>query len=450
MKPGEKILSVRRASVAEDVSFSTILQAYMTLEDRGLIEARPQSGFYVRLQPRALPPEPDVSNPPLTATSVNVSATIRRIQAALSDPEIVPLGGAVPSQDLLPVRRLNRALASAARKSQGPQHTYGPIAGHSELRRQIARRAMDSGCNLRGEDILVTFGCMEAIQLSLRAVASPGDVIAVESPTYYAFLQMIEALKMKAVEIPTDPRTGIRIPSLVNAIRKYKIKACLLVTNFNNPLGSSMPPGAKKEIVELLARKEIPLIEDDIYGEIYFGEQRPRVCKSYDKKGLVLLCSSFSKVLSPAYRVGWVAPGRFWPQVEQLKFTGTYTTATPTQMAVAELMSNGGYDHHLRRIRNAYARQVQSMIDAVAKYFPAGTRVTRPQGGFVVWVELPKGIDAMKFHELALREKISTAPGPIFSARGQYGNFIRLNCSHPWSEQIEQAVFVLGRLARRK
>jgi DNA-binding transcriptional MocR family regulator len=190
------------------------------------------------------------------------------------------------------------------------------------------------------------------------------------------------------------------------------------------------------------------LIEDDIYGDLYFGKQRPKVCKAFDRRGLVLLCSSFSKVLSPAYRVGWISPGRFYKEIVRLKFTTTYTTATVTQMAIAEIIRNGGYEHHLRKLRKAYYNQVQNVIQAIAKYFPEGTRVTRPQGGFVLWVELAGTVDAMQLYRRALEEKISIVPGPIFSAKQQYKNFIRLNCSHVWSERFEQALFILGRLAR--
>lgn len=448
LRPGDKIPSIRKCSKMEKVSLSTVLQAYLLLEERGWIEARPQSGYYVRLHPRRLPPEPEISSPPMSATQVSVSDLVFRIQEAIAKPDIVPFGGAIPDPHLLPVRRLNRAMAIVARRSSGIDHLYGPIPGNEELRRQIARRAVDSGCSLTAGDLVVTFGCMEAIQLCLRAVASPGDTIAVESPTYYAFLQMLESLRMKVIEIPTDPGKGVSLDALQLALRKNKIRACLFVTNFNNPLGSRMPDSKKKTLVELLAKREIPLIEDDIYGDLHFAKHRPGVCKAYDKRGLVLLCSSFSKVLSPGYRVGWTAPGRFYQEILRLKFTSTYTTATPTQMAIAEFIRNGGYDYHLRRIRKAYSDQVQSVIQAISKYFPSGTRVTRPQGGFVVWVELPESTDAMDLYEKALKEKISIVPGTIFSAKKQFRNFIRLNCAHAWTEKSEQALFVLGRLAR--
>lgn len=447
LRGGEKIPSIRKLSRREKVSISTVLQAYGLLEDQGLIEARPQSGYYVRVHPRELPPEPTITNPSSTPSVVNITTLIASIQDAIDNPQIVPFGGATPGPDHLPFRKLNRALAQSVRKAEAASHFYGPPQGNEELRRQIAKRSIDWGCSLGPEELLITTGCTEAIQLCLRAVAGPGDAVAVESPTYYGFLQMIEVLRMKAVEISSDPKEGMNLNALSAALKRHSIKACIVISNFSNPLGSCMPDQKKKELVEILARRDIPLIEDDIYGDIYFGPERPGVCKAYDKKGLVLLCSSFSKVLSPGLRVGWTVPGRFRDDVKRLKFVNTITTCSAAQMAIAEILRNGGYDHQLRKNRKAYYQQVQNVTQGVAKYFPPGTRVTRPSGGFVLWVELPNKIDALELYRRAAQEKISIVPGIIFSAKQRYNNFVRLNCAHSWSEKLEHALFVLGRLA---
>ena len=447
--PGEKVPSVRRLSTQENVSISTVLQAYVLLEDRGLIEARPQSGYYVRLQRRALPPEPAMSQPSLSATRVNVSELVANIHDVIARPDFVPLGAATPSPEHLPIRKLNRILATIARESDGYEHSYGMAQGSEELRHQIARRSVDWGCSFSTSELVVTFGCTEAINLCLRAVAQPGDTIAVESPTYYGFLQIIESLRMKAVEIATSPRTGICIDALERAIEKHQIKACLVQSNFNNPLGTCMPDEKKKMLVDLLAKTQIPLIEDDIYGELYFGHERPKVCKSYDKHGLVLLCSSYSKCLSPGYRVGWTAPGRFKDEVRRLKLMNSLSCVPPTQIAIAEMLRTGGYDHHMRRIRRAYAYQVQKISEAIGIYFPRGTRITRPQGGFVLWAEFPASLDSLELYKMALEAKISIAPGSLFSPKQNFRNFIRLNCAHPWSDKIDQALATLGRLAHQ-
>ena len=290
---------------------------------------------------------------------------------------------------------------------------------------------------------------MEALNLCLRAVAKSGDIIAIESPAFYGTLQIIESLGMRALEIPADPRDGVVLCALASALKRQKVKACLFVTNFSNPLGSCMPGAHKKELVELLARREIPLIEDDIYGDLFFGSNRPGTAKAYDKKGLVLLCSSFSETLAPGYRVGWTAPGRFKPQIESLKFTSSMATVTAPQMAIAQFLQSGGYDRYLRKLRRTLMGQVQQMSSAVGRYFPDGTKATRPQGGYVLWVELPRTINSLELHRQALEQKISIAPGPIFSAKQRYKNFIRLSCGLPWSHKIDGAVQTLADLARK-
>ena len=281
-------------------------------------------------------------------------------------------------------------------------------------------------------------------------ICKPGDTVAVESPTYYNFLQAIEMLGLKALELPTHPRDGISIDTLQYVIEHNRISACLCITSFNNPLGSCMPEEqGKKELVELLASHEIPLIEDDIYGDISFSAQRPKAAKAFDKKGNVILCSSFSKTIAPGYRIGWTAPGRFRREIERMKSVTNLAAATPPQLALAEFLAKGGYDHHLRKIRRLYARHVHLMSELVLKHFPEGTKISRPSGGYVLWLEMPQEIDCLELYEKALKKGISFAPGPIFSSRQKYRNFLRLNAA-TWSDDIQEAIRTLGSLAMRK
>jgi DNA-binding transcriptional MocR family regulator len=288
---------------------------------------------------------------------------------------------------------------------------------------------------------------MEALHLCLRAVAVAGDTIAVESPSYYGILQLIESLGMRVLEIPGNPGTGLDLDFLETSLRQHRVKACLAVPTFSNPLGALMPDDAKKSLVRMLAQREIPLIEDDIYGDLFFGEVRPRPAKAFDRDGLVMLCSSFSKTIAPGYRVGYTAPGRFRERVERLKFAQTVATSTLPQMAVADFLDTGGYERHLRRLRHALADQVGRVSDAIAVSCPPGTRVSRPRGGFVLWVELPPGKSALELHTRALERGISIAPGPIFSAKQRFSNCIRVSCGFPWSDVLERSIQTLGRLA---
>ncbi|MSU57791.1 MAG: PLP-dependent aminotransferase family protein [Pedosphaera sp.] len=446
LRPGERVPSVRKYSEQQDVSIATVMQAYRLLEDRGIIEARPQSGYYVRTRRWELPPEPAMYRPKPKATNVRTSELVLNVVKAARIPGVVPLGATMPNPELFPIRELNRAMAAACRRAPHISHGYSPPAGGAILRHHLAQRAMEAGCTLSPDDLIVTCGATEALNLCLRAVAKPGDVIAIESPTFFGILQIIEALGMRVCEIPSYPREGVCLDELESRLKSCRIKACVFTLNFSNPLGSCMPDEKKKRLVEMLAEREIPLIEDDIYGNLAFAPTRPKSAKAFDTDGWVMSCDSFSKTLAPGFRVGWVAPGRFRQKVEFLKLVTTHSTASPTQLAMGEFLRNGGYDHHLRKLRRLYAAQSCRMIDAVGRHFPEGTRVSRPTGGMALWVELPAHLRALDVYERALAEKISIAPGPIFSAKQGFQNFLRLNFANPWSDKIENAILKLGKI----
>ena len=444
-RTGERIPSVRQMSKQQDVSISTVLQAYLVLENRGLIEARPQSGYYVRIPEIDRLPEPEPSSPGLDPSHVSLHELMMMVIKDTLNPNLVQLGAAMPNLELLPTERLNRILSRLARQSGEEAHQYALPPGLKELRVQIAQRALSFGCQFSPNDLVITSGGIEAIDLCLHAVCKPGDIVAIESPMYFGTLQSLEVHGLRALEIPTHQRDGISLEALRFAIEHNPIKAVLVISNFNNPLGSCIPDDKKKELVELLAIHEIPLIENDVSGEIYFTDKRPLVAKAYDSKGLVMLCSSFSKDISPALRVGWTAPGRYKAELEWLKFTSNSATATLPQMAVAEFLESGGYDHHLRTIRREYANNVSLLSQAVMRYFPPETRVTRPTGGFVLWVQLPENVDSLELYKLALQNNITITPGYLFSPTNQFSNFIRLNAA-AWSYPIEKALEQLGEM----
>lgn len=447
LRPGDRVPSVRRLSKQQGVSVSTVIQAYQHLEGTGLIEVRPQSGHYVRRRCAALP-EPRAPRTSTTPSKVSVASLVAKVYGAARDPHIVPFGAATPSPELLPTDRLNATLARIARASGAVGVSYDPPPGCPALRRQIARRAVERGCTITADDVVTTVGAMEALALCLRAVAQPGETVAIESPLYFGLLQLIESLRIRALEIPCQPGSGIDLDALEEALAAHKIKAVLTLPVISQPLGASMSDAAKQRLVEMLARRDIPLIEDDIYGELYFGATMPRPAKAFDEAGLVMLCSSFTKTLAPGYRVGYAVPGRFRDQVEQLKFANSVATPTLPQLAIADFVENGGYEHHLRAMRRKLAAQVEQVSAAIAEHFPAGTRVSRPAGGFVLWVELPPGTSALELHARALAHSISVAPGPIFSAKPRFANCIRMSCGYPWSDLLAHAVRTLGKLAR--
>lgn len=441
--PDKRIPSIRQMSQQQGVSISTVLQAYYLLEDQGLIEARPQSGYYVRAQAAERLPEPEMSSPGRDPSQVSLHELVMMLMRDSLNPNLVQLGAALPNPEFLPIRKINRIIANLSRQGNADTHRYQLPPGLDSLRSQIARRAVSSGCSLSPGDILITSGGIEAIDLCLHAVCKPGDIVAIESPMYFGTLQALEVHGLRALEIPTHPREGISLEALEFAIDHNPIRAVLVISNFNNPLGSQIPDEKKKELVTLLAHHDIPLIENDVSGEIYFDEKRPLVCKAFDKKGLVMLVSSFSKDISPGLRVGWVAPGRFRAELEWLKFTVSAASPTLPQMAVSEFLASGGYEHHLRSMRREYARNVDLLSSAVMRYFPAETRVTRPTGGFVLWAQLPENVDSLELYKLSLQGGITLAPGYVFSPTQQFPNFIRLNAAE-FNYSTERAVEQLG------
>jgi DNA-binding transcriptional MocR family regulator len=431
-RPGDRLLSVRQASSEQGLSVSTVLQAYQRLEAQGWIEARPQSGYYVRPRQLAAPPEPALTASSIEPNQVSIDELTLRMLHESTLPGVVQFGAAIPDPDLLPLKKLNRLMVAAARTNDIRLRSSGTPEGIQELRLAVAQRALRSGAELHPDEILITNGTMEAFSLSMRVVCKPGDLVAIESPTYFGVLQALENHNLQALEIPTHHETGISLEALRFALEHHPVKALVLVPNFSNPLGSLMPDDHKQELVELLEVYDIPLIEDDIYGELHFDQTRPRVARAYDRGGRVLLCSSFSKDISPSFRLGWVAPGRYFDQVRRKKMALNLGTAPLPQMAVAAFMTSGGYDLHLRRLRREYELRTRLMAQAVLKYFPPGTRVTSPRGGYVLWVQLPQGVDSLALYDPALAMGISIAPGYMFSTTPKYRSYVRLNAAF-WS-----------------
>ena len=456
LKIGDKLPSVRVLSEEYGISMGTAFQAYYHLEGKGLIEARPKSGYYVRFSHKRFPGLPQLSQPDSLSHEVSVKEMINSIYKDITAENVTNLALAVPDISLLPVAKLNKAVVHALRNHKDHCISYEHTQGNIELRKQVAKLAFNWGGKLNHEDVVITSGCLEAITMCLRAVTKYGDTVAVETPTYFGIYQAIEILGLKVVEIATDPATGVDIACLEKAIKKNSIKACVFVPNYNNPLGSCMPEENKKKLVELISKHNIPLIEDDIYGELYFGKTRPKTCKYYDTKslpagrqGLVMHCSSLSKSLAPGYRVGWAIPGKFIDEVKQIKRIHNISCSTVTQVAMANFLKIGRYEYHLKNLRRALHTQSLKYMQAIVEYFPEGTKVTRPHGGFIMWLELDKKIDAFKLRSEAIKHHIAFVPGKIFSSGSSYKNFIRISFGKPWNNDVDYALMMLGRLVKK-
>jgi DNA-binding transcriptional MocR family regulator len=450
LRPGHRVPSVRRMSLQRDVSISTVLQAYTLLENRGFLEARPQSGYYVRPRLPSDTPEPRMARPMAKPSYVGVNDLTAEVMTHATDPSYVPFGAACPDHTLFPTKKLARTLAAVGRNDPALLGRYAMNWAFDPLTREIARRYLQAGCPLGHDELVITIGCTEALNLSLRAVAKPGDTVAVETPAYFGFLEIIQSLNLRVLEIPTDSRTGVCLDATRDALAHNDVKALLIMPSYQNPLGSCMPDAKKEKLYRLLTDHDVPAIEDDIYGDLHFGERRPKPLKAWDTDGRVLLCSSFGKTLAPSLRVGWCAPGRYLERVRRLKFTNTLGTPVVLQKTVSDFLRNGGYDHHLRSIRRAYHNQLHLFSQAILRLFPEGTRLSRPDGGFILWLELPPGVDTLRLQRDALKQRIATAPGALFSVKDRYRNCLRMNCGLPWGENIESALRTLGELAKKQ
>ena len=448
LKTGDKLPSVRVLSRQQGISISTAYKAYAELENMGMIEARTKSGYYVKFSPSGLANVPEVNPPLKKIEQASVSEMIAMVNANMSKENVLRLSASAPSVSLIPLARLSKSMMEAMRKSPYGNVNYENVRGNISLRKQVAKNAFNWGGQITEDDVVTTQGCLEALVFCLRALTKPGDTVAIESPTYFGIFNVMLSLDLNVLEIPVQPETGVDIDYLERAMDKVDIKACLFVTNFSNPVGSCMPEDRKKQLVDLITKRQIPLIEDDIYGEIYFGKSRPRTCKSYDKEGWVMLCSSVSKSLAPGYRVGWCIPGRFKEQIINIKMMHTISSATPTQAAIAHFFETGRYDLHMRNLRKALHTQSLRYMQAIAAYFPADTKISQPQGGYALWIELNKKINAFELYQLAIEHNISIAPGQIFSADSRFTNFMRISFGLTYDEHMEQSFRLLGQLIK--
>lgn len=444
---GDKLPSLRGLSTNLGMSISTINQAYLELERKGVIESRPRSGFFVRQESRRLPrthAAPTPMDKPRPVTRIGLIQTVLESVGMIGT---VALDVVAPAANLLPLKELARITAAMVKDEPARAMGYAPIPGDPQLIRQIAFRSMEHGIPTTPDAPLITAGCMEALYLSLRSVCRRGDTVLIQSPTYYCFLQLLETLGLRTIEVPSHPDSGVSPEELAHALHTFDVSACVLAPNYNNPDSSLTPDPAKKDIVEMLAQRNIPLVEDDVSSDLYFGNKRPGTYKQFDQKGLVILCSSFSKTIAPGYRVGWMLPGRFRQKALEIKATTNVSSSAPAQMAIGEYLRQGRMERHLKKLRSELEKQMDTMQLHLGRHFPEGTRVTHPSGGAVLWLELPKTVDSVELFFQARANNIGIAPGAIFSTQDKFSNYIRISCCSPWTEALGSGVRTLGKLA---
>ncbi|EXU76707.1 PLP-dependent aminotransferase family protein [Erwinia mallotivora] len=440
---GERLPSVRTLSSEHGVSISTVQQAYHLLEEKQLIAPQARSGYFVSSR-RAVPPVPAITRPVQRPVEITQWESVLELLNVREGENVIKLGSGIPDLQKPTLKPLWKIFSRMGNQQDMQMLDYDSLYGVLELREQVARLTIDSGCHLTPEEIVITTGCQEALSVAIRAICQPGDIVAVESPAFYGTMQTLRGFGIKAIEIPTDSCTGISLEALELAFDQWPVKAVLVVPVCNNPLGFTMPDSRKRALLALAQRFDAAIIEDDVYGELSYDYPRPITIKSQDDDGRVLLCSSFSKTLSPGLRVGWVAPGRYLDRVLHMKYIVTGSTAKQPQMAVAEFIRQGFYPVHLRRMRQQYQKNLQAFTLSLRRHFPCGICVTRPQGGYLVWIELPEALDTVRLNRKLKESHIQIAVGSLFSASGKYRNCLRLNYAQPFTDRTENALKILG------
>ncbi len=452
LRPGDRMPSVRAFMRQHSVSLATATESYRLLERDALIEARARSGYFVRARAAcALPPasEPDWQTQPASAQFVGIHAAISAIVARCQQaPHALNLGGATAAEALFPGAQLQKTALRLLRSRADLLTAPGHERGDPELRALIARRALGAGIAVSPDDIVTTHGGIEAVNLALRAVAQPGDTVAVESPCFFGLLQVLESLGLRALELPTSPSTGLSIDALELALRTHPdLKAVVVVPHLQNPLGCVMPDEHKARIVSLCAQAGIAVIEDDPYRELVEGELSPQSLKAWDRDGTVIHCTSFNKTLAPGMRVGWMTGGRWHARIAMLKFAQTRHNEPLSQAVLADWLQTQAHERHLRRLRERLRMQRERMAQQIANAFPAGTRFSPPRGGLSLWIELPRVVSSMALFDAALADGIRIMPGAVFSNSGRFDHFIRVSCPGPEPESADAAVVRLGALA---
>ncbi len=443
-RAGEKLPSIRALHKKMNVSISTVYKAYIELETMGLVDARPKSGYFVHTKQAMKLPEMVKTKP--VVREINFSSIVISALKDLKNPDMLHLGSSTTSSELLPVKHLTRIMKGISADKMKSLISYSLADGDPELKRQLALFLFGTMKGIVPDDIIITNGCMEAIALSLMAITEHGDTILIESPVHFGFLQLIKELELNVVEVPVDPLTGIDLDEFRKLLKKGSIKACLVMSNFQNPTGSLMPDENKKKYVEIAMEYQVPVIEDNLLSELYFDVARPVSLKKYDTSGLVISCSSFSKTIAPGLRVGWVVtPKKYRNKILSLKAGISISSPNLNQYLISEFLKSGAYDRFMRSLRIKLKKQSLLIARAVSLYFPKGTRVSVPQGGSLLWIQLDKKINGIDLYRIARKKHISIIPGEVCTTSGRFKNYIRLGCGSVYNEDTEKGIEILGK-----
>ncbi|BAV05398.1 DNA-binding transcriptional regulator, MocR family, contains an aminotransferase domain [Filimonas lacunae] len=445
-KAEDKLPSLRSLHKENGLSIGTVLQAFNHLADQGLITAYEKSGYFVNPHKAPKLPVPQPVAPSLSTRSVHIDQLLQKLARESTSRNFVSFAGALPDDRLLPFNGIKRAIQQTSRDISGDYLRMETRQGNALLRAEIAKRSFLWKGAIHADELIITNGATEAILCALQAVTKPGDTVLVQDPCYYGIMQILECLHLKIATIPSHPETGITIEDFTNACQQLAVKACILVSNYNNPDGAVISTDIKKQLAAYANTQQLPIIEDDLYGELFFTGSRPDTIKAYDTDGWVLYCSSFTKTLVPGFRIGWCAGGRFTYEITRIKSMHNGATSNFSQRVIQLLLSSGSYDRHLHQYRRALHHNLVKTTRIIEQHFPPGTRITSPTGGLVLWLELPDTIHTSQCQDIAFQHHITYTPGELFSSKGDYTQYLRISLGNFWEPRIEKALITLGGL----
>ncbi|GLO63137.1 GntR family transcriptional regulator [Vibrio sp. MACH09] len=444
---GDKLPSLRKQTKLSDMSLMTVMQAYQVLESQGWITSHARSGYFVAPKvSKSIPRESSIAID--SSENIDINDFIFEVLQESRKPHVIGFGSVYPDARLFPRNQLNKALMTAVKTMPIASALYNFPPGNEKLRHIIAQRYAAQGMNIHPDEIIITAGALDALNLCLQALTQAGDWVIVESPAFYGSLQALQRLNLRALSIRTHPQKGIDLEALEQALQTHPVKACWLMTNVQNPTGCTMSDDKKRRLVELLEKYQVYLIEDDVYAELYFTDKKPLPAKAFSTNNHVLHCSSFSKSLVSGYRIGWVAAGDMSLAIQKLQLMSALSVSAPIQLAFAEYLSTRNYENHLRVLRRKLETNKFATWHEAKNCFPEEVDIHYLDGGYFLWVELPKHLDAAELYQRAINENISIAPGKMFSLGEHFNHCFRMNASFDCSEKEKRAITRLGELIR--
>ncbi|CAL1517180.1 PLP-dependent aminotransferase family protein [Chitinophaga sp. MM2321] len=447
-KPGQKLPSVRILKEKYKTSISTIQNGYEHLIFKGLVDSIPKSGYYVSNNPVHAGKMKIVRKAPVVRDAVFQNNLALTTSLSSGRNTLSEFNVAAPGDLLVPQKLLLRTMQQVIREHGASLLRYYPSNGAVALKDNIVKRAAGYNTIFNAGELIITDGALQALYIALAAVCIPGDVIAVESPCVFSALEVIRMLRLKVIEIPTDHHTGFDIDYLKRACEKTSIKAILVTPNFQNPTGILLSEDQKKQLLGIAMHYGIPLIENDVYGDLNFSGQRPCNIKAFDDSGLVMTYTSYSKTLAPGIRLGWLSPGKFFRQAEQIKFSLGSTVSPVYQETVNRLLDSSSYDRHIRAFRMQLAKNAYHTIHLLSAYFPAGTTVITPDGGYNIWAQMPEKTDMESFYRHCEKVGVRFTPGYTFTFSHAFNRSFRIVFADKYSPKREKAIKQAGQKAQ--